>query len=88
MKYLFIALLLFVCGCTSWHNPGLDPAADEAAVFRKDRDECRERAKKQAHSEPLNDLRSLKSYDTLQDEYAREVRAYKRCMRNKGWIRK
>ncbi|CCO25305.1 hypothetical protein [Maridesulfovibrio hydrothermalis] len=77
MRSIILLFLLVLAGCSSYHNPSLDPSVDKAERFKKDRSACLDRAKKTANSEPGNDLRFLKTYDQQQQESTRAARAFK-----------
>lgn len=89
MKYFIFVLFLFMIGgCSSWQNSRLAPNADISAAYKKDRLECLNRAKKQAHSEPGTEYLRLRNYDAVHGEYKDEINAYNRCMSSKGWVKK
>lgn len=88
MRNIILIVLLMLSGCTSYYNPSLDTTVDRNERFSQDRAACRERAKKNANSEPRNDWQFLKTYEKLQNEHTDEARAYERCMSSKGWIKK
>ena len=87
MRYFVLIALLLLGGCTSWQNPTLDLSENRSERFKTDRAQCRERAQKQTHAAPDNDMPE-RTYSQDQNMSTNESKAFQRCMSAKGWVKK